>query len=281
MINFQDPDSKLSIEEEDSFNLRVKIDRKVYNHSSFVIDYPINTNINYGNFFAFMKSCFKKTCKPSSRCIINQVFKRIPALEWLGNYKIKDYLLSDILSGITVAVVHIPQSMAYALLATVSPIYGLYTSFFPVLIYWLLGTSRQLSIGTFAVISLMVADTIADLETKYVPPIGFNYTQYLDDIVHQKSNIINADNFLSLDREKSRIMIMTANAFWIGVIQIVMFALRFGFITSYLSESFLNGFLTGSAVHVLTSQMKLIFGIKLTSYNGIGKIPKVNYSNLY
>jgi MFS superfamily sulfate permease-like transporter len=275
MINFQDPDTKLPIEDEITSNLRFKIDRKVYNHSTFVIDYPINSYVNYGNFFAYIKSCLNKTCKPNLRCIKSQLFKRIPAFEWLGNYKIKDYLLSDILSGITVAIVHIPQSMAYALLATVSPIYGLYTSFFPVLIYWILGTSRQLSIGTFAVISLMVAETIADLETKYVPPIGFNYTQYLDNIAQNKPNKVNADSFLSLDREKSRIMIMAANAFWIGVIQVAMFFLRFGFITSYLSESLLNGFLTGSAVHVLTSQMKLIFGIKLTSYTGIGKIPKV------
>ena len=64
--------------------------------------------------------------------------------------------------------------MAYSLLATLPPIYGLYTSFYPVIIYWIFGTSRQISIGTFAVISLMVAGTIADLESKYVPPVGFN-----------------------------------------------------------------------------------------------------------
>ncbi len=170
---------------------------------------------------------------------------------------------------------HIPQSMAYALLATVSPIYGLYTSFYPVLIYWIFGTSRQISIGTFAVISLMVAGTISDLETKYVPPVDFNYTQYKYNTENKIPNLVNADKFLSFDRNEARIMIMTANAFWVGMIQLSMFFLNLGFITSYLSETFLNGFLCGSAVHVFTSQMKFIFGIKLYPYVGIAKIPKV------
>jgi MFS superfamily sulfate permease-like transporter len=153
--------------------------------------------------------------------------------------------------------------MAYALLATVSPIYGLYTSFYPVLIYWIFGTSRQISMGTFAVISLMVAGTLSDLEPKYVPSVDFNYTLYKYNIENKIPNSVNADNFLSLDRNQARIMIMTANCFWVGMIQLSMFFLNLGFITSYLSETFLNGFLCGSAVHVFTSQMKFIFGIKL------------------
>lgn len=127
---------------------------------------------------------------------------------------------------------HIPQGMAYSLLATLPPIYGLYTSFYPVLIYWIFGTSRQISIGTFAVISLMVASTIADLEPKYVPPVGFN-----------ASNITNpeaAKNYLSYDRNSARVMIAMANCFWVGVIQLIMSIAQLGFITQYLSEPMVN-----------------------------------------
>ena len=66
-----------------------------------------------------------------------------------------------------------------------------------------------------------------------------------------------------------------AHAFWVGVIQCILFLFQFGFMTSYLVEPFLNGFLTGSAVHVGTSQLKFLFGVKLTGYAGIFKIPKV------
>ena len=160
--------------------------------------------------------------------------------------------------------VKIPQGMAYALLASVPPIYGLYTSFYPVLIYWIFGTSRQLSLGTFAVVSLMVADTLSSMETKYAPPVGFNSTD------------ISNTTFLSPNREKARIMIVMANAFWVGVIQVGMSVCQLGFITSYLSEPLVNSFLAGTSVHVGTSQLKFLFGLHMTPYTGLFKIPKVN-----
>ena len=123
--------------------------------------------------------------------------------------------------------------MAYSLLATLNPIYGLYTSFYPVLIYWIFGTSRQISIGTFAVISLMVASTIADLEPKYVPPVDFNKTSTKND-----PNVVR--EYLSLDRNEARVMIAMANTFWVGVIQLGMHIFQLGFITSYLSEPMIN-----------------------------------------
>ena len=123
--------------------------------------------------------------------------------------------------------------MAYSLLASLPPIYGLYTSFYPVLIYWIFGTSKQISIGTFAVVSLMVASTIADLEPKYVPPIGF-------DPLSLNATTTTNNNYLSLDRNQARVMIAMANTFWVGVIQLLMSITQLGFITFYLSEPLVN-----------------------------------------
>ena len=128
---------------------------------------------------------------------------------------------------------HIPQGMAYSLLATLPPIYGLYTSFYPVLIYWIFGTSKQISLGTFAVISLMVASTISDLEPKYVPPVGFNVTSSNND-----PDVVR--NYLSLNRNEARVMIAMSNTFWVGVIQLGMHVFQLGFITSYLTEPMIN-----------------------------------------
>lgn len=78
----------------------------------------------------------------------------LPAYEWLRNYKRSD-LPDDLLAGVTVAIMLVPQSMAYALLAGLPPIHGLYASTVPLIVYALFGTSRHLSIGPFAIVSLL------------------------------------------------------------------------------------------------------------------------------
>ncbi|XP_021097054.1 solute carrier family 26 member 10 isoform X3 [Heterocephalus glaber] len=88
---------------------------------------------------------------------------RLPPLCWLPHYRWRAWLLGDVVAGVTVGVVHVPQGMAFALLTSVPPVFGLYTSFFPVLIYSLLGTGRHLSTGTFAVLSLMTGSAVERL----------------------------------------------------------------------------------------------------------------------
>ena len=80
----------------------------------------------------------------------------LPVLDWLPKYK-KDNLKGDISAGLTVGVMLIPQGMAYAMIAGLPPIYGLYASTIPLIIYALLGTSRQLAVGPVAMVSLLTA----------------------------------------------------------------------------------------------------------------------------
>ena len=76
-----------------------------------------------------------------------QVFTMFPLLDKLRNYNVKQDLIMDIIAGITISILHVPQGIAYSLLIGIPPVYGLYTSFFPVLIYAFLGTSMHISVG--------------------------------------------------------------------------------------------------------------------------------------
>ena len=88
--------------------------------------------------------------------------KHIPILDWLPNYR-KEWLKGDIYSGITIGFLLIPQGIAYALIAGLPPIYGLYTAMIPQVVYAFLGTSRQLSIGPAAMDSLIVLSGVSAL----------------------------------------------------------------------------------------------------------------------
>ena len=91
---------------------------------------------------------------------MDKIAKFLPFLAWIHEIKDEDILKADLVAGLTVALVLVPQSMAYAQLAGLAPQYGLYASFLPVMIAALMGSSRQLGTGPVAVVSLLTAAAI-------------------------------------------------------------------------------------------------------------------------
>ena len=84
----------------------------------------------------------------------------LPLTDWLFHYSLREDLMADIVAGITVAIMHIPQGMAYASLAETGPMVGIYTAVFPVAMYTLLGPSRHVSIGTNPLTSILVGSAV-------------------------------------------------------------------------------------------------------------------------
>ncbi|XP_014674165.1 PREDICTED: chloride anion exchanger-like [Priapulus caudatus] len=158
------------------------------------------------------------------------------------------------------------DSMGFSLLANLPPVYGLYVSIFPVLIYSFLGSSRYLSNGTFAVISLMVANVVNRLATD---PSGASTLPGHMSSDNVTDSIINGTDPVVI----TGIQVATCMALFIGILQIPLGFLRFGFITAYLSESLIRAFTTGAAMHVVTSQIKHLFGVSVSSYTGVLRLP--------
>lgn len=102
----------------------------------------------------------RKRCSCSPQKARSSVLGFVPILRWLPRYRLKEWLLGDVMSGLIVGILLVPQSIAYSLLASQDPVYGLYTSFFASIIYAFLGTSRHISVGIFGVLCLLVGQVV-------------------------------------------------------------------------------------------------------------------------
>ena len=153
----------------------------------------------------------------------------LPILKWSRGYQRQDFG-SDLLAGVIVAIMLVPQGMAYALLAGLPPEVGLYASILPLILYGLLGTSRSLAVGPVAIVSLMVAAGVTPLAASGTA----EYLQFA----------------LTL-------------ALLVGVIQTLMGVLRIGFLVNFLSHPVLVGFTAGAAILIGFSQLKHILGIPI------------------
>uniref|UniRef100_A0A8B9GND0 Solute carrier family 26 member 5 n=1 Tax=Astyanax mexicanus TaxID=7994 RepID=A0A8B9GND0_ASTMX len=196
-------------------------------------------------------SLFPHSC--SSERAKSAIFSFLPILSWLPSYPVKEYLFGDIVSGLSTGVMQLPQGLAYAMLAAVPPVYGLYSSFYPVLLYTLFGTSRHISMGTFAVISLMIGGVaVREAPDSMFPLNGTNVTGLVD--------------FEA--RDARRVQVAVALTTLVGLIQLFLGVLRFGFVAIYLAEPLVRGFTTAAAIHVFVSQLKYLFGVKTKRFSG-------------
>lgn len=154
--------------------------------------------------------------------------KYIPSLDWIKNYN-KSWLSGDISAGLAVGVMLIPQGMAYSMLAGLPPIYGLYAVTIPLIIYALLGTSRQLAVGPVAMVSLLIASGVGSFAAS------------------------GSDDY---------IMLAILLALLVGMIQFTMGVFKLGFLVNFLSHPVIAGFTSAAAIIIGFSQMKHLLGVK-------------------
>ncbi len=153
-----------------------------------------------------------------------------PFISWIGELRDVGTLRADVVAGITVALVLVPQSMAYASLAGLPPYYGLYASFLPVLIAAIWGSSRQLATGPVAVVSLMTAASLEPLAAA------------------------NPDGYLAYA------MLL---ALMVGIFQLFLGLFRLGILVDFLSHPVVVGFTNAAALIIGTSQLSKLFGVSV------------------
>ncbi len=167
----------------------------------------------------------------------------LPFLDWLVHYRRSD-LTGDMMAGVIVAIMLVPQGMAYALLAGLPPQTGLYASILPLFIYGLLGSSRVLAVGPVAIVSLLVASGIAPLA--------------------------NGDMALY-------VALAITLAFLVGIIQIGMGLFRVGFLVNFLSHPVLVGFTAAAAIIIGFSQVKHVLGFSVPRFEHFYRADRLHH----
>ncbi|KAF5963600.1 family sulfate permease [Fusarium coicis] len=165
---------------------------------------------------------------PSKEEVVAYANSLFPFAAWISHYNMQ-WFAGDLVAGITIGAVVVPQGMAYAILANLDPQFGLYSSFIGPMIYWIFGTSKDISIGPVAVLSTVVGNVVQDVQDS-----GQNVPAHI---------------------------VASALSIIAGFIVLVIGLLRCGWIVDLISITSLSAFMTGSAITICVGQLPALLGL--------------------
>ncbi|KAF2645892.1 hypothetical protein P280DRAFT_131698 [Massarina eburnea CBS 473.64] len=171
-----------------------------------------------------------RVAKALPRASVDYLYGKVPVVQWLPKYNPR-WAMYDILAGITIGVMLIPQALAYAKIATIPVEYGLMSSWLPNFLYFLMGTSKDMSAGPTSLMGLLTAEIIADIAKE-----GF-----------------------------SAISIASAVSMSVGIYCLVVGLLRLGFLLEFISIPILHGFISAAGIVIMLGQVPSLFGVKVGS----------------
>lgn len=169
---------------------------------------------------------------------MNKLSQWMPIFQWLPNYQ-PQYMRGDVIAGLTVAMMLIPQAMSYAMLAGLPPIVGLYASILPLFIYAIFGSSRQLAVGPAAMVAILINSAIGSLSPSSIQEYVF---------------------------------LTVLLAMSVGVIQLLMGIFKLGFLTNFMSHPVISGFTSAAAIIIVFSQLGHLLGLSLPRSENILQI---------
>ncbi|PNS15259.1 Sulfate permease 2 [Sphaceloma murrayae] len=185
--------------------------------------------------------------RATPRVALEYVVDKVPIVGWLPRYNPR-WLISDVVAGLTLGIMLIPQSLAYAQIADIPVEYGLMASWLPATIYAFMGTSKDLSTGPTSLIGLLTAKVVHSLENDFSPQA-----------------------------------IAGAVSFWMGVYGMILGFLKLGFLLEFISEPVLVGFISAAAITIGLGQVDNLLGendvrdgIALTIHDIFNKLPEAN-----
>ncbi|KAH7934296.1 hypothetical protein HPB49_024666 [Dermacentor silvarum] len=200
-----------------------------------------------------------KACQSAFLGVPSFLLGLFPCIAWIKSYNLRMFLLPDVLAGLSVAVLHVPQGLVSAIIAGVDPVLGLYSSLYPAIIYVIMGRSPYVSMGMFPVTALMTG------------------------VVVQKYGMVSENATASdgagaqLYTEQSGTEVAITLTLLSGIIQVALWLFRLDRLAAIISPVMAEGFLTGCAIMVIVSQLPSVFGSGVQSSKGLFDTPLTVY----
>nr|XP_056700754.1 testis anion transporter 1 [Euleptes europaea] len=232
------------------------INRKVYNEEEFQRDHDQRFYSQTDKDFVAPQARRRIQCRFSWERFRKIMLKMFPILNWMCSYHITEWILGDLHAGISVGMVQMLQGLSGVLLTglPLPVVNGFYSAFFSTLTYVIFGTSHHMSIGSFTILNAMIAN--------FQKSLNFNFT------LPSSSTLVNMSDENSVKMYMEAVTLTASTTFLVGIIQLLLGFVGLGYVTTYLSESLMNAYLTGAALHVIVSQFSFIFGIAIDFHSG-------------
>lgn len=171
-----------------------------------------------------------------------------PITKWARYYNSQKFI-GDLIAGVTVGIMLLPQGMAYSTVAGLPPIYGLYGAYMGLIVYCFTGTSKDITTGPTALMSLIVSHAFAPLEKP-------NFDNPCSDVVDEGFCCQDGDDYLC-----TPVNLAIGLSFVTGIYQIAMGFMNLGWVIDFIGFPVLNGFTTAAAITIFTSQIKFVLGL--------------------
>lgn len=234
------------------------VKRSVYNEENFQQEHrrkgPTsgNMDINITTFKHHVQ------CRCSWHKFLRCMLTVFPFLEWMCLYRFKDWLLGDLLAGLSVGLVQVPQGLTLSLLTRqlIPPLNVAYAAFCSSVIYVIFGSCHQMSIGPFFLVSALMINVLKERP--------FN-NGHLIMGTFVKDDFSVPTFYLNYNRSLSMV---ASTTFLTGIIQLSMGMLGMGFVATYLPEAATSAYLAAVALHIILAQMTCIFGIMVSFHAG-------------
>lgn len=266
--------------------------RQAFTQDTFDATFVTKTEIKRRSLVTVLQHFIRTKCPPTKQSVLEQLLAMFPVISALRHYQWRKQFPTDVLSSFWCTAVNVSMSLAFTLLASLPPVYGIYSALFPMLVYFIFGGSSHVSVHVMAVVALMVGIVVQRQMLLSQPPPSLSSSLSTPSFPLNSSNAsalftytanttnastewttVSAKEIINGIISSYSIETAASLSLLAGLIQVAMSVLRLGRIANNIPLPFINGFLLGASCHVIINLLPTLLGLDIPYVVSKGSLP--------